>query len=73
MELDQWSLAPFTGKIPFGNGLWPGGWPSALSEASNRVVYNALNQHRLDFPNANWGDTAVVFKNSYIRPMTLLM
>ena len=43
--------------------MWPGGYPASLAEASDRVVYAVLNQHRLDFPVRLWGDVGFVFRN----------
>jgi len=41
-------------------------------QASDRVVYAVLNQHKTDFPCFYWGDVAVVFNNTYVRDMTIL-
>jgi len=72
MEVETWKLNPFTAANPFGDNIWPGGWPADLQEASDRLVYAVLNQHQLDFPNSNWGNVGVVFKTSYVRNMTIL-
>ena len=81
-------LATFSGAVPLlpgasvrrvGGGaaapqrpLVPGGWPASLAEASERLVYGVVNSHRLDFPTWLWGNAAVVFNNSAVRPLLTL-
>ena len=74
-EINLWKLPKFSAPIPRDPSptppLWPGGYPANLSEASNRAVYAALNQHRIDFPAYYWGDVAVVFNRSFVDPMVV--
>jgi hypothetical protein len=70
-EMGLWNMDAFSAPNPFGN-IWPGGWPANLSEASDRVVYAVMNQDKVDYPCFLWGDVAVVFNNSYLRPMVIL-
>lgn len=72
METSTWAMTPFTGHCPFGEHLIPGGWPGSLDEASDRILYAALNAKRLDFPAWVWGDVAVVFNHSVVRDMVTL-
>ena len=71
-EVGLWGLRPFSAPVPL-DAVWPGGFPANLSEASDRMVYNVANLHRLDFPSYLWGDVAVVFNNSDVLPHTLFM
>jgi hypothetical protein len=74
-------LANFTGPVPFLPGtsssspqqpFVPGGWPSNLAEASERMVYGVINSHRLDFPTWKWGNAAVIFNSSAVAPLLTL-
>jgi hypothetical protein len=69
-ETGLWNMTSFTGSNPL-HASWPGGWPANLLEASDRVVYTLFNQHKVDFPGFNWGDTVVVFNNSYVKDMIM--
>eukprot|EP00041_Stephanoeca_diplocostata_P015596 m.298601 g.298601 ORF g.298601 m.298601 type:complete len:520 (+) comp20092_c0_seq2:141-1700(+) len=75
-EVGTWKLNAFTGDIPGPTntrGMWPGGYPASLPEASDRAVYAVFNQHRLDFPVRLWGNVGFVFRNEYVKNLTILM
>eukprot|EP01062_Namystynia_karyoxenos_P066684 TRINITY_DN60608_c0_g1_i1.p2 TRINITY_DN60608_c0_g1~~TRINITY_DN60608_c0_g1_i1.p2 ORF type:complete len:524 (+),score=168.49 TRINITY_DN60608_c0_g1_i1:68-1573(+) len=71
-EVGLWGCPAFTGRNPYGQGLWPGGYPSSLEEANQRAVYTAWNQHNLAFPAFAWGDVGVVFNSSALHDALIL-
>jgi hypothetical protein len=46
--------------------------PGSFEEASNRLVYTAINTRKLASGNPNFGDITVVFKRTYVKDMALL-
>jgi hypothetical protein len=50
----------------------PGGFPTSMAEASERMVYGVLNSHRLDFPCSYWGNVALVFNQTTVSSLLTL-
>lgn len=71
-ESEDLGMKSFSGNNPYGN-IWPGGYPANLPEASDRLVYNVINLHKLDFPNYLWGDVSFVFNNTAVNDLVLLV
>jgi len=62
-ETGMFGCAEFTGT-----NYTPGNW----NEASDRLVYTAINTRKIASGNPNFGDITVVFKKDYLQDMALL-
>lgn len=62
-EVGVFQCAPFSGP-----NYTPGSW----AEASDRLVYTALNTRRVDMGNPMFGDVSIVFSRANVSAMTLI-